>query len=125
MKTLKKVAIVLPILAFLIAPLAAPSIADAQSPDIENPASEAVDSPIENIDDVETVLQNVIGWAQTFLFALSALFIIIAGFKYMTAGGNEDEIKTAKNMLIYALVGIVLGLIAGGVVNFINDFLQT
>lgn len=115
MKTLKKVAVVLPILAFLLAPVVVGAQVD-QNVDVP-------ESPIESVSDLEQTLGDIIGIAQTFLFALAALFIIIAGYKYLTAAGNEDDIKDAKNMLIYALVAIVIGIIAGGVVNFVADIL--
>lgn len=124
MKTLKKIgasaAIILPLIMLLVMPM----IVGAQNPNPDNPNPDLVESPINDIEDVENIVQRIVGWAQTFLFALAALFIIVAGYQYLTAAGSEDKVENAKNNLIYALVAIVLGLVAGGVVSFINQFLQ-
>jgi|AntRauTorckE6833_2_1112554.scaffolds.fasta_scaffold00021_91 amino acid transporter len=54
------------------------------------------------------------------------LFIILAGFKFVTAQGNAEELQTAKRALMYALIGglIILGavVIVGIVTNLVGVF---
>jgi len=40
--------------------------------------------------------------------ALAILMIVIAGFKYLSSGGNEENMKKAKNQIIYAGIGLML-----------------
>lgn len=42
---------------------------------------------------------------------LAAVFIIYSGFLFVTAGGSDDKIKTAKTNLLYVVIGaaIILG----------------
>ena len=44
--------------------------------------------------------------------------IIIAGLKYITSGGDSNKVASAKNTLIYALVGVVVAVLAQLLVNF-------
>jgi hypothetical protein len=41
-------------------------------------------------------------------------FLILAGFKYVTARGNPADIQTANRSLLYALIGgvMILGSVA-------------
>ena len=45
--------------------------------------------------------------------------IIISGFKYVTAGGDSAKVGSAKNTLIYALVGLVIAALAQFIVHFV------
>ena len=78
---------------------------------------------VSNIAKTETAISNVANGLATVLFALSVIFIIISGIFYLTAAGNQTQLDKAKNTLIYAIVGVVLGLIAFGVAGLVKDFL--
>lgn len=43
---------------------------------------------------------------------LSILLIIIAGYRYITANGNEEQTTQAKNGLLWAIVGLIVTLLA-------------
>jgi hypothetical protein len=45
--------------------------------------------------------------------------IIIGGLKYVTSNGDSNSISSAKNTIIYALIGIVVVAIAQSVVRFV------
>lgn len=51
------------------------------------------------------VLGNVI-------LILAIAMILWSGFLFLTAGGNEDTLKKAKSVLIYALIGIAVAFLA-------------
>jgi hypothetical protein len=51
--------------------------------------------------------------------AVSVVMIIYGGFKYMTSGGSDDGTKAAKNTILYALVGLVIVLLAQTIVKFV------
>jgi|GEM_PF-656004 len=68
---------------------------------------------------VTTTLQNVGQWLFYFLIALGGIFIVIAAFQFLTAGGNPDSVTRARNTLTYALVGVALGVLAKGLVLLI------
>jgi hypothetical protein len=55
------------------------------------------------------------------ILAVGAL--IIAGFKYILAMGDEDKRQSATKSLIFALVGLVIVFIAPITVKFIMEFL--
>ena len=51
--------------------------------------------------------------------AVSVIMIIFGGFKYMTSGGSDDKTKDAKNTILYALVGLVIVVLAQTIVKFV------
>ena len=54
--------------------------------------------------------------------ALSIVFILYAAFLYIISQGNEDRIKMAKTILIYAVIGLVVAVLAGGINVIVQDF---
>ncbi len=64
---------------------------------------------------IETITSIIFGA----LMAISVIVIIIAGFMFVTAGGNDDTVTKARTMLLYAVIGIVVAIIAGPLVNWI------
>jgi uncharacterized protein YacL len=53
------------------------------------------------------------------LGAICFLIIVISGLRYILARGNADSITKAKNSIIYALVGLVIAILASSIVNVI------
>jgi hypothetical protein len=63
---------------------------------------------------IEQLFIDIIGLAITLLTPLVVIFIILAGFKYVTARGKPEEIKKATAALTYAIIGgvIIIGAFA-------------
>jgi hypothetical protein len=51
--------------------------------------------------------------------AVSVVVIIIAGIYYTTSGGDAALVKRAKDALLYAVVGLVVSILAYAIVNFV------
>lgn len=53
------------------------------------------------------------------LGAISVIMIIIGGLRYVVSGGNATSVTAAKNTILYAIVGVVVALLAYAVINFV------
>jgi hypothetical protein len=51
--------------------------------------------------------------------ALSVIMLIIGGIRYTVSGGNQSAITAAKNTIMYAIVGIIIAVLAFAIVNFV------
>jgi len=51
--------------------------------------------------------------------AISVIMIVIGGFRYVISGGNSGNITAAKNTILYAIVGLIIAIMAYAVINFI------
>lgn len=49
----------------------------------------------------------------------SVIMIIIAGFKYVIASGDPSNIKSAKDTLMYAIVGLIVAAMSQAIVLFV------
>ncbi len=60
--------------------------------------------------------------SNTLLFmigTLSVLMIIIGGIKYVVSGGKDASVAKAKNTVLYAIIGLIIALLAYAIINFI------
>lgn len=53
------------------------------------------------------------------LGAVAVIMIIIGGFRYATSNGDQSQITGAKNTIMYAIIGIVVALLAYAIVRFV------
>ncbi|MEK7120048.1 MAG: hypothetical protein AAB824_00715 [Patescibacteria group bacterium] len=65
---------------------------------------------------------NLTQWFALLVFALAVVFILYAAFLFITAGGAEETVKKAKDVLMYGVIGIIVALIAYGSVPLIRSF---
>lgn len=65
--------------------------------------------------------QKIINWFLLFLGLIATAFLIYGGFLYVTSAGNDENVKKAKNIIIYAAVGIIVIILAAVVVNALLD----
>lgn len=49
---------------------------------------------------------------------VAVIFIIIGGVNYMTSAGDAGKVAKAKNTILYALIGLVICVLAFAIVNF-------
>ena len=49
----------------------------------------------------------------------SIFMVIIGGFKYVTSTGDPAKVNSAKDTILYAVIGLVITIIAQGIVVFV------
>lgn len=61
----------------------------------------------------------------TWVIGISAVIvIIISGMLYIYSTGDPGKTKAAKDAILYAAVGLVIALVAGAGIAFVNSFLR-
>lgn len=51
--------------------------------------------------------------------AVSVIMLIVGGIRYTISQGDSGAVTSAKNTILYAIIGIVVSLLAFAVVNFV------
>ena len=72
----------------------------------------------------ETIVGNIINYVLGFLGVIAIIIIIYAGFKWMTAGGSEDQINKAKALMINGLIGLGIIILAFAITTFVINQIQ-
>lgn len=64
-------------------------------------------------------LQNVLNIFFSIAGAIAVLAVVIAGFRYVISHGDSRLIEQSKNQILYAVVGLVVIIMAAAIVNFV------
>jgi hypothetical protein len=70
-------------------------------------------------EDIRITIAKIINIILSLLAAIFLILVIIAGFKYMTAAGNEEKVKESIKQIQQAVIGLIIILMAWGITRFI------
>jgi hypothetical protein len=68
---------------------------------------------------ITNVIKTVVSVLSYIVGVAAVIMIIIGGLRYVTSGGDSNNISSAKNTIIYAIVGLVIAALAQVIVRFV------
>lgn len=123
-KLLKKSVSFLVLTIMLVAPIMAmPGLALAQSVEDYDQGDVVSDINVNQGSDLLGVVTRIINWVLGILGLVAVIIIIIAGFEWMTAGGDPDKVTNARKRMQQALIGLAIILAAWLIVSFVLNTL--
>jgi cytochrome bd-type quinol oxidase subunit 2 len=120
-------------LTFLAVPVLVPAAVSAQDdPEIQGPlcAGVELDFNTNSTDCAKTagsdakvsgLIKTIINILSVVVGVIAVIMIIFGGLKYITSGGESNNISSAKNTIIFAIVGLVIVALAQFIVRFVLD----
>lgn len=72
-----------------------------------------------SIDAIWGWVYTIINWVLIAVGIICVVFIIIGGIRYATSGGDPEKVKSAKNTILYALIGLVIAILANVIVQIV------
>lgn len=70
-------------------------------------------------DPLPKVIQNILNAIIGVLGVAAVIFIIVGGVSYMTSSGDSAKTKKAKDTILYAVIGLIICVLAFAIVNFV------
>jgi hypothetical protein len=65
------------------------------------------------------IFKIIVNVALYIIGAVSVLMLIYGGIRYTVSGGESAAVTSAKNTILYAIIGIIIALLAYAIVNFV------
>ena len=81
--------------------------------------------PMESIGKVNNILvviQAIIRFILIVAFIAAFIMLLIGGIRWITAGGDEKGVASARNMITAALIGLVVVLVAYAIIRLVELF---
>jgi uncharacterized membrane protein len=69
--------------------------------------------------DFNGTIMNIINWLLGFVSLIAVLVIIYGGVLYLTAAGNDDQVRSGKETIKTGIMGIFIAGLAYAIVNVI------
>lgn len=68
---------------------------------------------------IVTLFKNIANVLTFLIGSVSVLMILYGGFRYVISRGDQANVKAAKDTILYAVMGVVVAVIAYAVVQFV------
>ena len=65
------------------------------------------------------IVSKIINFLLFFVGVVSVIMIIYGGIQYTTSAGDSGKVTNAKNTILYAIVGLIVSILAYAIVNFV------
>lgn len=65
------------------------------------------------------IILMIVNYGLVLVGVLALAYMVYGGFLYITSHGDSNQVDTAKNIIIYAVIGIVVIGVAAALVNFV------
>ncbi len=85
-------------------------------------AGTLVPTQISGINDITQVIRNAIRFILLIAFVLAFIFLLIGGIRWITAGGDEKAVSSARGMITAALIGLVVVLVSYALIVLVENF---
>ncbi len=75
---------------------------------------------VATLDCLKYAFSNVVDWAIALAGLTAVFFIIFAGFKFLTSGGDPKQVEGARKTLTYAIAGLIIVFLAFAIIKLIG-----
>lgn len=99
----------------MVVMLVAPLAVSAQYKDPTPPSGVATDT------DLTVLLTRIINILLGIAGLVAVIFLIVGGFRYITAGGNEEAAEAGKKAIVNAIIGIVIIILSFVIVRVVAN----
>lgn len=86
---------------------------------------EATSGADQGANNLTTIIENVINILLFIVGVGAVIMLIIGGIRYVVSAGDQQAVANAKNTILYAIVGIVVAVLAWAAVDFVFSQLTT
>ena len=69
--------------------------------------------------DILVQVRNITNVLLLIIGIVSVIMIIIGGIRYAVSGGDEKGVSGAKDTILYAVIGLIVAVLAYAIVNFV------
>ena len=85
----------------------------------ESAKGDKTPSSLFGVDGDGGIFRTIVNVLLFIIGAVSVIMLIIGGIRYTVSGGDSSAVTAAKNTILYAVIGIIVAILAYAVVNFV------
>jgi len=69
------------------------------------------------------LIDNIIDWIFVIVLLGGVVFIVLAGWQFISGGGDPQTLSQARNKLLWGAVGIMVAVLARGLVTAVKSII--
>lgn len=112
---------ILAVPALVLSVVGAPAVFAADDLTITNGVNSAQGSnqPENLFSGDNAIFKTVVNVLLFIIGAISVIMLIIGGIRYTISQGDSGAVTSAKNTILYAIIGLIVAILAYAIVNFV------
>ena len=71
------------------------------------------------------IIVNIVMWMMSIIVLLALGFIVFGAIRYVTSAGNEKQVEDAKKIVLYAIIGLVIAILAIVIIQLVATTVET
>ena len=75
-------------------------------------------------DSIPAILNRIIDFMLILAGPIAVIMTIYAAYLFITAGDNQERVKTARKTLMYVIIGVAILILSKGIVSLSKSFLE-
>ena len=79
----------------------------------------------DEVGDANSLVKNIVNIILWVVGIMSVIMMVWGGIKYTTSAGDSNKVSSAKNTIIYAVIGLIVSIMAYAIVNFVINQIGT
>ena len=79
--------------------------------------------PFTSTTDFAKIVENTLLWLLSVAGVITIFMLVVGGIMYMTAGGDEQKVTTAKKVVTWTIIGLGLILISYSIMAVLDQIL--
>jgi cytochrome bd-type quinol oxidase subunit 2 len=91
----------------------------------DNPTGADCSSNVDATTKNNKLIRQVINIFSVIVGVTAVIMIIVGGFRYITSGGSDASVTSAKNTILYAIIGLIIVALSQLIVRFVLNKLTT
>lgn len=68
------------------------------------------------------IIWNFISLMIQYTAVIAVIAVMVGGVMYLTSSGEEEKVKRAKKVIIWAMVWVFVSILAFSIINILNEF---
>ena len=76
-------------------------------------------NPNDAVASINDLIRKVINLLSAIVGVVAVIMIMVGGFRYITSGGSDTGVTSAKNTILYAIIGLIIVALAQLLVRFV------
>lgn len=73
----------------------------------------------QGVEKITKVIQDLINTLSLIVGIVAVVMIMIGGLRYITSGGSDTSVTSAKNTILYAIIGLIIVALSQVMVRFV------
>ena len=86
---------------------------------LQTEGNDCQDDTATGTEKIQTIVTTIVNIFSIVVGIVAVIMIVVGGFKYITSGGDSGNITSAKNTIVYAVIGLVIVALAQFIVQFV------